>query len=81
MYQNGTKGVDINDPLHDRYIPTYQVTNFNLGGEVVSSLGLILMGGNPPIKKEVTILTDCHPKANKKSDEIYFFLRLSISAQ
>jgi hypothetical protein len=29
------------------------------GGEGVSSLGLILMGGNPPIKKEVTILTDC----------------------
>jgi hypothetical protein len=31
------------------------------------------------LKNEVTILTDCHPKANKKSDEIYLFLRLSIS--
>jgi hypothetical protein len=40
MYQNGTKGVDIKDPLHDRYIPTYQVTNFNLGVKVCPVLDL-----------------------------------------
>jgi hypothetical protein len=60
MYQNGTKGVDINDPLHDRYIPTYQVTNFNLGVKVCPVVEWFKWVEIHRLKNEVTILTDCH---------------------
>jgi hypothetical protein len=58
------------------------VTNFNLGVKVCPVVDLFKWVEIHPLKKGKTIHHGHSTlKANKKSDEIYFFLRLSISAQ